>query len=365
MHIKKIRLLHIRNYEDRIFTLSPYINLFTGPNGIGKTNILEAVHFCSVGKSYRTMQDDDLIQYDCDEGAVFIDFEKNGMLHTIRIRISRENGKKIYFNETPTRKKDLMGIMQTVLFSPDELQLIKGPPQNRRRFLDLEISQVNPRYYEELSRYNRAVMQRNAAFRNAYFSGREAHVDAWDMQIASGAAYLVRKRVESLRQMNGYAEKMQNMLSNNREKLVLRYEQPYGKEIMTDEDWYIRKLAEARKEDQRLFHTSVGPHRDDIVFEINGKNLARFGSQGQQRTAILSLKLSELEFIREETREYPVLLLDDVCSELDSERKKKLFNFLSGKVQTLITSSENINLLQNAQVIALDNVSRETMGESL
>lgn len=364
MHITKIRLLHIRNYKDRIFPLSPYVNLFTGPNGIGKTNILEAVYFCSVGKSYRTAQDEDLIQYDMDEGAVFIDFEKKGMSHAVRIRLSKKNGKKIYFNETPTRKKDLMGILQTVLFSPDELQLIKGSPQNRRRFLDLEISQVNPRYYEELSRYNRAVMQRNAAFRNAYFLGTEANVDEWDMQIASGAAYLVKKRMESLCQMNVHASKMQHMLSHGRENLVLRYEQPYGKEIMTDEEWYIRKLAEARKEDQRLFHTSVGPHRDDIIFEINEKNLARFGSQGQQRTAILALKLSELEFIHKETDEYPVLLLDDVCSELDNERKRILFDFLSEKVQTLITSSEKIDLLKKAQVVALHRVSRETSGEN-
>ena len=195
MRCGKTRLIEIRNFED--FSIEPAGNMtfLTGKNGAGKTNIIEAIYFASVGKSFRTSNDEELIRLDKEEGTILLDFTVRGVTHEIKIKLSRNKGIKILINEMATKKRELMGMFRTVLFTPDDLQLIKGAPQNRRRFIDLEISQVSPRYYEEILRYGRAVQQRNAAFKEARFHGFTADVDVWDMQIAKGASYIIKKRM--------------------------------------------------------------------------------------------------------------------------------------------------------------------------
>lgn len=234
-----------------------------------------------------------------------------------------------------------MGMFRTVLFTPDDLQLIKGAPQNRRRFIDLEISQVSPRYYEEILRYGRAVQQRNAAFKEARFHGFTADVDVWDMQIAKGASYIVKKRMETIGKINEIVSSMESLLTDEKESILIKYRKSGNQEERFDEEWYLEKLALSREEDSRFCHTSIGPHRDDLIFLMNGNDISSYGSQGQQRTSILSVKLAELEFVKKETGEYPLLLLDDVGSELDKERRDALFFYLIEKeIQTIITTAD-------------------------
>lgn len=318
MNVVSFRLIQIRNQEDGEYRPGEELTVFTGPNGAGKTNLIEAVYFASIGKSFRTSQTEDLIRWEADEGTILLDFTLRGTVHQLKVRLSRKEGVRFFMNETKLRRKDLLGTFRTVLFTPDEMQLIKGAPQERRRFLDLEVSQVSPRYYEELLRYSRAVAQRNAALRQAQLRGTVPDIDIWDMQIACGAAYLVKKRAEAVARMNECLADTESALTGRKEALTIRYLLNQG-EGVPDESWYLEKLAAVRDEDARLCRTSVGPHRDDLLFELNGRDISRFGSQGQQRTAILAMKLAETEFIRRETGEYPVLLLDDIGSELGRE----------------------------------------------
>lgn len=341
MKIKRLQLLDFRNQKEKTVTPSEGVTVFTGPNGAGKTNLIEAMYTASVGKSFRTSQMDDLIAFGKDEAAVFLDFTLRGKVHKIRGRLSRAKGIQFFVNETKIRRKDLVGTFRTVLFTPDELRLIKGAPQDRRRFLDLEVSQVSPRYYEEILRYNRAVAQRNAALRQAQIRGTKPDIDMWDMQIAQGAAYIVKKRLETVARMNDILPKMEAALTKDRENLTVDYVLSQDDGGAHDESWYLARLAACRDEDTRLCRTSVGPHRDDLRFLLENHDIARFGSQGQQRTAILAMKLSEMEFIKTETGEYPVLLLDDIGSELDETRRLALFDFLkTAGIQAFVTAAE-------------------------
>ncbi|MDY6084046.1 MAG: DNA replication/repair protein RecF [Dialister sp.] len=343
MKARSFRLIHIRNFNDIECIPDDALTILSGPNGTGKTNILEALSFVSQGRSFRAGADDDLIRIGDDEGTIIMTFETKGVVHTLKIRIYRNQGKELFFNETPVLRRDLPGLFRTVLFTPDELMLIKGAPALRRRFLDNGLSQISPRYYEELNKYNRAVQQRNAELRDAFYSGREPLIDIWDMQLAVSGSYIVRKRAEAVDALNQIVSEKEAVLTGKKEKLHLTYMQRGAKEITFNEAWFIKKLVEARNTDSRLFHTSVGPHRDDLVFYMNDMDISLYGSQGQQRTAILALKLSEIDYIQKETSEYPVLLLDDVGSELDRERQKALLLYLQEKqIQTIVTSAADM-----------------------
>lgn len=341
MKCVSLRLIRIRSFED--YTLEPAegLTFLQGPNGSGKTNLAEAMYYASAGRSFRTAFDSEMIRLGEEEGTILLSFSVRGVTHELKLKLSREKGKKLTLNGTPLKRKDLLGLFRTVLFTPSELQLIKGAPVLRRRFLDMEISQVSPRYYETFLRYTRAVAQRNAAFRNALITGKKPDIDLWDMQIAGSAVYLVKKRLETIRKMNQTVPAMEGVLTGNREELEIRYVQHGSEEIRVDEEWFLRKLSEAREEDARYCRTSVGPHRDDLLFLMNGADISRYGSQGQQRTAILAMKLSEAGYIREETGENPVLILDDMGSELDRGRREALLNYLNQKeIQAVITGTE-------------------------
>lgn len=341
MTCTSLRLIEIRNFEDKEIEPSPALTILTGDNGCGKTNIIEALYYASIGKSFRTSNDGEIIRIGKDEGSILMDFTAHETTQTIKVRFSRNQGKKIFLNDTPIRRKELMGIFRTVLFTPDELQLIKGAPQLRRRFIDTEISQVSPRYYEEFLRYTRAVQQRNAALKQSLLSGKEPDLDMWDMQIASSASYIVRKRLETISRMNGTVNSMEEALTGNREHLEILYKQQGSDIPRFDMEWYMEELTKRREEDRRFCHTSIGPHRDDLSFLMNGLDLSAYGSQGQQRTAILSMNLSEMEFVKEETGEYPILLLDDIGSELDRNRREALIQFLMKRnIQTIVTGTD-------------------------
>lgn len=341
MIVKKLQLIFFRNQEAYDQVPSEGVTVWTGPNGCGKTNLLEAIYIASIGKSFRTIQQDDFLFFGHDEGTILLDFSLRGSIHRIKVRLKKNDSIHFLINDTRIRRKDLVGTFRTVLFTPDELQLIKGAPQERRRFLDMEVSQVSPRYHEEILRYSRAVQQRNASLRQAQISGRAPDIDIWDMQIARGAEYIIRKRLETVERMNRILKETEAVLTQEKEQIQVSYRSTFSSTDGPGESWYLEKLAQTRKEDERLCRTSIGPHRDDLLFTLNGLDLARFGSQGQQRTAVLAVKLAEMEFIRNETGEYPVLLLDDIGSELDSMRRNALFSFLEDRqIQAFVTAAE-------------------------
>lgn len=342
MMIEAVRLHDFRNYEDLTLSFPKAIILLYGANGQGKTNLLEALYLGGLGKSYRGMKDTDLIRWQKDSASLILRFRRQDTVQQLKIILSRREKKEIWINETKVPRKELVGTLNEVLFSPDDLQLIKGAPSLRRRFLDREISQANPAYYRDLLQYNRAVAQRNLLLKQR--KRGEAHpLEAWDQQIAVFAASLVRKRLEALHKLSFLAGVLHKRLSGGTEHLRLAYCQPYapeGETPHTDPAWYAQRLQEKLAEDIQRQSTSIGPHRDDLQFLAEGADLKRYGSQGQQRTAVLALKLAELEYLKSETGEYPVLLLDDVMSELDKKRRQALLDFVRGRIQTFITTTE-------------------------
>ncbi|MGP1406991.1 DNA replication/repair protein RecF [Selenomonas sp.] len=351
MKAKSLQLKNFRNYSELELSLSPNINVLLGENAQGKTNIAEALYYAAMGRSHRTTTDSDLIAWDASEARLHLLFERLDVDNTLEFQFQRGKRRIMRKNGEIIKTKELFGTFNAVLFSPEDLFLIKGAPSERRRFLDSELSQASPAYGHELMQYARILMQRNNLLKK--IKERRAKKDMlllWDGQLAESAARIVEKRFLAVKKLNMLANLMQRRISAGKENLSLSYEL-YG---CAEEPpcvtsglipWYNKKLEESRELDILRGSTSVGPQRDDILLKVNGINLRSFGSQGQQRTGVLALKLSELEFLRSETGEYPILLLDDVMSELDRTRRERLMEFISKeRIQTLITATDEAYL---------------------
>ena len=359
MYMTELELIHVRNHRHKQITFTPNIIVIHGPNGRGKTNILESAYIATMGHSHRTSDMKDVIHWNEDEASIIVHFMKAETPHTLQIKWGRQGKKLIRLHDNPLSQKELVGTLNTVIFSPEDLELIKGTPSLRRRFLNMEISQTSPQYYHQLTMYQRAVQQRNRVLKE-YSHKAHAPVEDWDEQIATLGAQIIQKRLESLKKLNQLMDLMNRKLTNGKEDLRLQYTQPYSEHtlLVTKED-LLSALQSHLVEDRRRFQTSVGPHRDDIIFYSGPMDLKRFGSQGQQRTAILSVKLSELEYIKSEVGEYPILLLDDVLSELDQERRQNLLKFIHKRVQTIITTTDM------EETAGLDNVQYIDLGEEV
>ena len=349
MNIKNITLHNYRNYEQLNINLTPNINIFIGYNAQGKTNIIEAVHFASIGISHRTRNDSDLIYWQKKEANINIKFSKRGIISVLKILLRKNQRKQLFFNGENIKQKELPGLLTMILFSPEDLMLIKGSPAQRRRFLDIELSQISLIYYNQLVQYNKILLQRNNLLKKIKENNKLIDMlDMWDEQFAKNAAFIVDKRLKNMNKLNELAQYTHSYISNDVEKLTIKYNiSKSDNNLSKIEDynqlygWYLNNLKKYRKNDIFKGSTSIGPHRDDIYFFINNIDLKSFGSQGQQRSAVLSLKLAELELLKNETGEYPVLLLDDVMSELDNNRRNSLLNFLQKKnIQTLITATD-------------------------
>ena len=355
MYMTELELIHVRNHSHKQITFTPNIIVIHGPNGRGKTNILESAYIATMGHSHRTSDMKDVIHWNEDEASIIVHFMKAETPHTLQIKWGRQGKKLIRLHDNPLSQKELVGTLNTVIFSPEDLELIKGTPSLRRRFLNMEISQTSPQYYHQLTMYQRSVQQRNRVLKE-YSHKAHAPVQDWDEQIATLGAQIIQKRLESLKKLNQLMDLMNRKLTNGKEDLRLQYTQPYSEHtLLVTKEALLSALQSHLAEDRRRFQTSVGPHRDDIIFYSGPMDLKRFGSQGQQRTAILSVKLSELEYIKSEVGEYPILLLDDVLSELDQERRQNLLKFIHKRVQTIITTTdiEETAGLDNVQYIDL------------
>ncbi|MBR1396392.1 MAG: DNA replication/repair protein RecF [Selenomonadaceae bacterium] len=346
MKVNNIVINNFRNFE--YLTLEPesVINVFLGANAQGKTNLLESIHFASLGRSHRAPKESDVIQWNKPQAIINLTFQKLGVEQSVAFELSTDKPRRILLNSQPIKIKQLVGRFNTVLFAPEDLFLIKGSPANRRKFLDAEISQASPVYFADILTYNRILTQRNTLLK-LIKEGREkpSSLNLWNEQLAASAVRIISKRLESIQKINLIANSVQNKISAQLENLSIIYETHGAKnnEVLNyDTDmWYYNKLIEHQDIDIARGSSSFGPHLDDIKFLINDYDIRSFGSQGQQRTAILALKLSELEFLKVETGDYPILLLDDVMSELDVDRRSRLLDFLNGQqIQTFITATD-------------------------
>lgn len=341
MKINTLTLANYRNYSNQTFKLNDGLNVFVGKNAQGKTNALEGIYFCAIGKSLRVNKDKNLINFEKEESKITLEVKKEFSKVKLEVYLSKKAKKTIKINGIPIKKMgELMGEFNAVFFSPDELKLVKDAPEDRRRFMDIDISQTNKAYFYALNKYAKILANRNKLLKDSRdFSQVKDTIDIWDRMLAQEAAKIVLKRIEFLEKLTPYAQKAHAYLTENAENLELEYAGETGKTKEEIEEKILKKLKTNFEKDFSLGFTSVGPHRDDIKIKLNNIDVRSYASQGQQRTCALSLKLAELEIMRQTTGEAPVLLLDDVLSELDASRKQKLLKF-TNKYQTILTCTE-------------------------
>lgn len=332
MILKNIELSNFRNYEQLNIQLNDGTNIFYGDNAQGKTNILESAYLSGTTKSHKGSRDKEMIRFGEQEAHIRTLVEKNGMEYQIDMHLKKNRSKGIAINRIPIKKAgELFGVLHMVFFSPEDLNIIKNGPAERRRFMDAEICQLDKIYLSDLTKYNKVLNQRNKLLKDMYFHPElEATLSVWDMQLISYGRRIIKRRKQFIEQLNEIVYEIHKNLSGGKEELLLKYEPNI------DDSFFEDELNRAKPRDIKYAQTSVGPHRDDIFFSIADVDIRRFGSQGQQRTSALSLKLSEIELVKQSIHDTPVLLLDDVLSELDSNRQNYLLNSIHD-IQTLIT----------------------------
>ena len=339
MYIKEIYLKNFRNYEDQTIKLKEGINLFFGNNAQGKTNIIESIFLCSMGKSFRARKEKELINFEKKEAKIEINYEKKDREGNIKYLIN-ENKKNIFLNDVSIKKtSQILGNINIVLFSPEDINIIKDGPANRRKFLNMLICQLRPKYLYTYNLFVKTLEQKNSYLKNITREQKsDSLLDIYDEKLAESAVSINKYREEFIEKIKEKISKIHKNVTEGKENIKIKYISD-----CFDKEKYLEKLKENRNLDIERGYTTSGIHRDDLYFFINGKKVDTFGSQGQQRTAILTLKLAELEVIKDEIGEAPILLLDDFMSELDNERK---INFLKGieNTQIIITCTEKINL---------------------
>lgn len=343
MRLRSIQLQHYRNYDSVELQTDGMVNVFIGPNAQGKTNLLEAIFVLALSKSHRTSKDKELIGWEADSARVAGEADRRYGAVKLELLFSSQ-GKKAKINGLEQRKlSDFVGTFNVVMFAPEDLEIVKGSPGVRRRFLDMEIGQIQPGYLHSLQQYGKVLMQRNHYLKNAAPGGQHAMLEVWNEQLASYGVKMIKKRQNFIQKLQKWASEIHAGITGGNEALTVRYAPSLECSDEEDEtvlfDRFMVKLSQMREQEMRRGATLVGPHRDDLAFAINGKEAQTFGSQGQQRTAALSLKLAEIELVHEEIGEYPVLLLDDVLSELDRSRQTQLIETFQSKVQTFITTT--------------------------
>ncbi len=356
MVIKSMNLQNYRNYKTLSLTFDPNTNIFYGDNAQGKTNILEAVYVSGTTKSHRSSKDRELICFSKEEAHIRTLVEKKGIEHKIDMHLRKNRTKGIAIDGIPIKRaSELFGIIHFVFFSPEDLSIIKNGPSERRRFLDIELCQLDKIYLHHLSNYNKVVLQRNKLLKEmAHRPDCRDVLEVLDLQLVEYGTQLIVRRRKFSEELNQIIFKIHGQLTGNREEMVLEYEAD------VDETSFAEQLSRSMERDLRQKTTTTGPHRDDLSFVVNGIDIRRFGSQGQQRTAALSLKLSEIELVKRVIHDTPVLLLDDVLSELDNSRQNYLLNSIQN-VQTLITCTGLDELIDHR--FSINKVYRVTDGK--
>lgn len=338
MWISSISLSHFRNYQEVQTNFSKGLNIFLGRNAQGKTNLLEAIYFLALTRSHRTRHDKELIYFSKEQLTVSGEVEKTTGHLPLSISLSNQ-GRITKVNHLKQAKlSDYIGHLTVVLFAPEDLQLVKGAPALRRKFMDIDLGQIKPLYLSDLAQYHHVLKQRNSYLKSAKTIDT-AFLDVLDEQLASYGSRVMTHRISFIEQLTHYATKHQEALSQDKESLAITYQSSFPLTSETDlPTLFLKSLQKNRQRDIFKKNTSIGPHRDDINFFINGVN-ATFGSQGQQRSLILSLKMAEIDLIKENTQDTPILLLDDVMSELDNHRQVRLLESIQENVQTFMTTT--------------------------
>lgn len=352
MKINRLYTVNFRNYSSCDLNIKSMVNVFFGKNAQGKTNLLEAIFFSSFGMSHRTSSEEDLLRLNSNSMAVVVEYSNFSGLHELKLKKYLQNErwkKEILLDGAKIRPKEHYGSLNAVMFSPEDLQLVKGEPSLRRRFFDMQIAQTDPIYYDLLVKYNRVLQQRNRLLKDLRDNGGSQSVlQPWNEEFIRLAVAIVQKRLLALKKLKVIAGKIYDSITSSQEQLMIIYEQKANNSKVLypltfdecNEDFYRFQLTERQRIDILRGNTGIGPHRDDLNLLLNEHSLRSFGSQGQQRSAALALKLSQLEYVHNEMGEFPILLLDDVMSELDNNRRSQLLSFINGKVQTFITVND-------------------------
>lgn len=332
MIIKSLELADYRNYEDLVIHFDRGTNILIGDNAQGKTNILEAIYVAATTKSHKGSKDSEMIRFDREEGHIRTILEKDGVSVRIDMHLRKNKSKGIAVDGNKLKKAaDLLGLCNVVLFSPEDLSIIKDGPSERRRFVDMELCQLDSFYLYNLNNYNKIVNQRNKLLKDMIMnSSLQETLSIWDMQLVSFGSKMIERRILFVEQLNEIIYEIHKRLTGGREEIKIVYEPN-----VSIEDFESR-LKGSQMRDIKAKITSVGPHRDDFCFMVDGIDIRRYGSQGQQRTAALSLKLAEIELVKKITGDTPILLLDDVLSELDCKRQNQLLGSIE-EIQTIIT----------------------------
>lgn len=332
MNIKSIELKNFRNYKDLEICFDKGTNILYGDNAQGKTNILEAAYLSGTTKSHRGSKDRDMIRFGEEESHIRTIVVRDEKEFQIDMHLRSRGSKGVAVNRIPIKKAgELFGILNIVFFSPEDLNIIKNGPSERRRFLDLELCQLDRLYMSDLVMYNKALNQRNKLLKDISFRPELSDtLPVWDMQLIEYGRKIIQSRKRFIDELSDIIHEIHYRISGGKEELVLKYEPNI------DDIFFEDELFKAKYKDLKLCQTTVGPHRDDILFSSNGIDIRKFGSQGQQRTTALSLKLSEIRLVKKSINNTPVLLLDDVLSELDSSRQNYLLNSITD-IQTIIT----------------------------
>lgn len=340
MKIKSINITNFRNYSNQEVEFSDGLNVIIGKNAQGKTNLLESIFICAIGRSPRTTKDKDLIKWESTYAKITLNILKKLGKKEIDIYLFTNQNKAIKIDKIGIKKiGQLMGNFNAIYFSPDDLKLIKDSPEERRKFMDIDLCQFDKNYFYTLSNYNQILQQRNKLLKTTNESALKDTISIWNDQLATSGAKLILSRLKLVSSLKEKVQKIHKFLTNDKEELVISY-QGYTAETENDlKLLLLKKYEENIDKDIKLGFTTIGPHRDDIKIESNGIDLRSFGSQGQQRTASLSLKLAELEVFKDNIGEYPVLLLDDVLSELDKDRQQKLLE-ITKPIQTILTCTD-------------------------
>lgn len=347
MKINNVRLVNFRNYIDSTINFCDGVNFILGKNAQGKTNLLESIYLCAISKSPRTSKEKQMINFESDYAYVNLNFTTIGGNKNIEVILNNLNKKIIKINKIPIIKlTQLIGELNIVYFSPDELKLVKEVPEDRRKFLDISISQFDKNYMFDLIRYEKILKQRNCVLKsNINQNSKIEQLNIWTPQLILIAEKIIKKRILFIENLKKYSKMIYNSIIIG-ENLDISYSYEEKNNISIFDDLTNQFKINLKKE-LELQHTIIGPHRDDIIFKINNQDCRYFSSQGQQRTVALTLKLALMEIIKEEVKEYPVLLLDDVLSELDNSRQKRLLDIVKN-YQTIISCADiNLNLPGN------------------
>ncbi|MBU5454885.1 DNA replication/repair protein RecF [Caproiciproducens sp. MSJ-32] len=351
MYIKKLQLLNYRNYKYLDISLGKKVNVFMGDNAQGKTNILEAIYYCAFAKSHRTSRDKELINWKADRAYLSLLVGRERLDKNIDISILKDGKKAIKINKVKVSKiGELFGNFNVVMFSPEDLKIIKNSPGVRRKFIDMELCQLNQKYYYNLVQYNKVLIERNLLLKNRNLD--KEMLDIYDIQLAEFGHNIIIERLNYINKLNFYGEEIHRDISSGKEIIKFKYISTV-KELGDIKKNFYEALVKNRDKDIEKGITTIGPHRDDFTVLINEIDAKSFGSQGQQRSAVLTIKFSSLKIIKEITSEYPVLLLDDVLSELDFSRKRYVLTSIQD-IQTIITCTgieDLTNYLDNSSKV--------------